>query len=158
MAQFKRDKSKHLSVLIAVNTQEKKLQYYLLCYQGLYYFAEGFLMLFFQNSGSTIQPLYTCLYNNLLTNGLLIGIGISLYLGRRVKANSISISSLGSISALLMLVYQISIAFSFSSDFWQSLDLIVQLLFLVLWGYLIYWQWIEGEFTEMNRKKRDSSK
>ena len=147
-------RSDHLPLLTTVNTQERKLQFYLLCYQGLYYFAGGIILLLYNTTRSPILQSYPSFYTNLLIYGFLMSIGLSLFLGRRAKGNTISLTSLGALSALVMLVYQISVAFSSSTDLWQSLDLIVQLLFLVIWGYLIYWKWIEGEFAEMKQKQR----
>tara|TARA_R110002020_G_scaffold208575_2_gene414405 strand:+ start:91 stop:516 length:426 start_codon:yes stop_codon:yes gene_type:complete len=141
-----------------VNSQEKKLQFYLLYYQGIYYGVGSFLLLLFNGAGNLDNQFFVYPKINLLADGLLIGIGLSLYVGKHTRKNSLPIILLGIFSAFTLLLSQVNRAFSQSSNLLQSLDLLIEVVFLAAWSYLIYWQWIEGEFTEMNRKKRDSSK
>jgi len=134
-----------------MNHQERKVRYYLLLVQGIYYFFLGITVLSFRVAKEFyfLDNSPRGIYLTTLATVLLLGIGVSLFLARNHYQQTMSGGVLGIITALSFFLHHSFYLYEFDSSIFLWLDWLVQLAILLCWIWLFYWKWIENKFNRL---------
>ena len=134
-----------------MNHQERKVRYYLLLVQGIYYFFLGITVLSFRLAAEfyLLDNSPRGIYLTTLATVLLLGIGVSLFLARNHYKQTMSGGVLGIITASSFFLHHSFYLYEFDSSVFLWLDWLVQLAILLCWIWLFYWKWIENKFARL---------
>ncbi|MDR7127851.1 hypothetical protein J2X69_000179 [Algoriphagus sp. 4150] len=133
-----------------MNKQEKTLYFRLTVAQGSYYVLIGFFIILFPVTIPHITESLILEFNSLFVGSLIVGIGGSLYAGKKYTRVPLSFCILGLVSSGSILFNQVNAAFARQPSLFQSVDIVVELAFIGLWVYLAYWKWVNRQFSKLD--------
>ncbi|WPR75976.1 hypothetical protein [Algoriphagus sp. NG3] len=133
-----------------MNKQESKLYYRLAGVQGIYYIVAGFVIILFSLTANQVDKHLITPCNSAMVGSLIIGIGCTLFAGKKYPNVPSPICIIGLVSSGSIVITQANNALVGQHTVIQSLDLVIELAFIGLWIYLIYWKWINREFSKLN--------
>jgi len=133
-----------------VNKQEKKVYLIVLGAQGSYYFILGLGILLASFADINFFDKLALKPPSYVSSGLLIGIGSSLFLSMQNLRRAWSVYILGIICASTLFIYEVAYAYNYSNTLFHVFDLLMELTFILLWAWLLYWKWINKKFAKLN--------
>ncbi|MCE7054674.1 hypothetical protein LZF95_08320 [Algoriphagus sp. AGSA1] len=133
-----------------MNKQESKLYYRLSEAQGIYYIGIGVVIMLYSLTSNQSDEYLILQCNSALVGSLIVGIGCALFIGKKYPNVPSPICIIGLASAGSIFITQVNDALAGQSAVIQSLDLAIELTFIGLWIYLIYWKWINRKFSKLN--------